>query len=50
MDSIIKQSIANYLIDNNVFSHKQFGFIKVRSTVMQLLKGQNLWNQVVKLM
>ena len=46
MESIVRQSITNHLIDNNVFSNNQFGFIKGRSTVMQLLKlwicGQNL--------
>jgi len=37
MESIIRQSITDHFIANNAFSNKQFGFIKGRSTVKQLL-------------
>jgi len=37
MESIIRQSITDHFINNNVFSNIQFGFVKGRSTVMQLL-------------
>jgi len=33
----IRQSISDHFIDNNAFSNKQIGFIKGRSTFMQLL-------------
>ena len=42
MESIIRQSITDHLIDNNVFINNQFGFIKSRSTVMQLLKVMDM--------
>ena len=43
MESIIRQSITDRLIDNNVFSNNKFGFIEVRSTVMQLLEVIDMW-------
>ena len=33
----------NYLLCNNIFSTRQFGFIKGRSTVLQLLKVMDIW-------
>jgi len=33
------------LISNTVFSNKQFGFIKDRSTVLQLLKIMDIWTE-----
>ena len=38
MESIIRDHIFKYFIDNKLFSSNQFGFIKGRSTVLQLLK------------
>jgi len=43
MESIIRQSITDHFLDNNAFSNKQFGFIKGRSTVMQLLNVMYMW-------
>jgi len=45
MESIIRQSITDHFIDNNAFSNKQFGFIKGRSTVIQLLKVMDMWTE-----
>jgi len=45
MESIIRQSITDHFIANNAFSSKQFGFIKCRSTVMQLLKVMDMWTE-----
>ena len=55
IESIIRDFITEHLIRNKVFSNKQFGFIKGRSTVLQFnlrlwICGLNLWNQVAKLM
>ena len=45
MESILRQSITDHLTDNNVFNNNQFGFIKGRSTVMQLLKVMDIWTE-----
>jgi hypothetical protein len=37
MESIIRDHIMDYFHNNKLFSNKQFGFIKGRSTVTQLL-------------
>ena len=37
MESIIKEHVIHHLIENNLISLKQFGFISGRSTVTQLL-------------
>jgi hypothetical protein len=42
-ESIIRDHIMNYLLCNNFFSSRQFGFIKGRSTVLQLLKIMDIW-------
>lgn len=45
MESIIRDNITAHLISNKVFSKKQFGFIKGRSTVLQLLKVMDIWTE-----
>ena len=37
MEKFIKDTVLNYLIENNLLSKKQFGFVSGRSTVTQLL-------------
>ena len=37
MEKFIKSSILHHLLKNNLLSNRQFGFINVRSTVLQLL-------------
>ena len=49
MESIVRQFITDHLIGNNVFSNNQFGFIKGRSTVMQLLKVMDMWTESLEL-
>jgi len=39
LESLIRDHVVNYLLDNNLLSDKQYGFIKGRSTVPQLLHG-----------
>ena len=43
MESIIRNHIMEYFHTNNLFSSKQFGFIKGRSTVLQLLNLIDSW-------
>ena len=41
MEKIIKDTVLKHLVDNNLLSAKQFGFLSGRSTVTQLLKFLN---------
>jgi len=56
MESIIRDDIMNHFIINRLFSNRQFGFVKGRSTTLQLLQvlelthGQNVSNKEGKLM
>ena len=43
MESLIRNHIMEYFHTNNLFSSKQFGFIKGRSTVLQLLNLIDSW-------
>ena len=38
MERFVKTAILNHMIDNNLLSRKQYGFISGRSTVIQLLR------------
>ena len=41
MESIVKEAKLKHMVENNLISPKQFGFISRRSTVTQLLKNLN---------
>jgi len=41
----MKCIIRHSLIDNNVFSNIQFGFIKSKSTILQLLEVIDRWTE-----
>ena len=43
LESIIRDHIIEHLTSNKLFSEKQFGFIKGRSTVTQLLEILDKW-------
>ena len=43
LESVIRDHIMDHFIKNKLFSKKQFGFIKSRSTVLQLLNVLDLW-------
>ena len=49
MESIIRDYIASYFKSNNLFSNFQYGFIKGRSTVLQLLKVFDEWTSAIDL-
>jgi hypothetical protein len=44
MESIICDQVMGYFITNKLFSDKQYGFIKNRSTVVQLLRILDDWS------
>ncbi len=43
MERIIRDWIVTHMTENKLFSKKQYGFIKHRSTVLQLLKVLDIW-------
>ena len=43
VESLIRDRITIHFISNSLFSSKQFGFIKGRSTVLQLLHVLDTW-------
>ena len=43
LESILRDSIVKFFFNNNTFSNRQYGFIKGRSTVTQLLKILDTW-------
>ena len=45
-ESIIRDHIVQYFVVNDLFSSKQYGFIKGRSTVLQLLKILDDWPEM----
>ena len=47
MESIIRDRIVKHMLINNLFSSKQFGFIKGRSTVLQLLYVLDMWTEAL---
>ena len=47
-ESIIRDHIVQYFIVNNLFSSKQYGFIKGRSTVSQLLIILDDWTEMLE--
>ena len=49
MESLIYDQLMTYLINNKLLSDKQYGFIKNRSTVLQLLRVVNDWMRLLDL-
>jgi len=47
MESIICDSVMTYFKLNHLFSNKQFGFIKGRSTSLQLLQILDKWTELL---
>ena len=44
MEKILKNHMISFLEQNNFISNRQFGFLKGRSTQMQMLECTNLWS------
>ena len=47
MESLVRDSIMEYMATNDLFSDKQYGFINGRSTVLQLLTVLDLWTEML---
>lgn len=45
LESIIRDNLLNHFLRNHLFNDKQYGFIKGRSTTMQLLKVLDIWTK-----
>ena len=43
MESIIRDHVMKHFVKNDFFSNKQYGFLKGRSTVLQLLRIIDEW-------
>ena len=54
MESIVRDKVMEHFVKNKLFTNKQFGFLKGRSTVSQLLQilddWTKHWNQVAESM
>ena len=45
MEGFVRVYILNHFLQNNIFSNNQFGFLKGRSTVLQLLHIMDEWTE-----
>ena len=48
LEQIIRDTVTEHMKDNDLLSDKQFGFIKGRSTVLQLLKVLDSWTDTLE--
>ena len=47
LESFIRDAIIKFMKSNGLISRKQFGFLKGRSTVLQLLRVIDTWTEVL---
>ena len=47
LESFIRDALVDYMKSNKFFTNKQFGFLKGRSTVLQLLKIIDRWSEIL---
>ena len=47
METFVRESLLTYLKTNNVLSNKQYGFLRGRSTVLQLLNVIDTWVEII---
>ena len=47
LESIIRDSVMDYLKANSILSDKQFGFLGGRSTILQLLTAMDNWTEAL---
>ena len=43
METLVRESLMSHMMEHNMLSDKQFGFIKGCSTVLQLLQVMDQW-------
>jgi len=48
LESIIRDQMMHYLLHNDLLSGKQYGFIKNRSTSLQLLQRMDKWAEYLE--
>ena len=48
MEKIVRDSIVSFLDNHNLLSNFQFGFVKGRSTTLQLLNILNDWTKSIE--
>jgi hypothetical protein len=48
LESIVRDKILSHFVHNKFFSNKQFGFLKGRSTVTQLLNVLDKWTEMLE--
>jgi len=48
MEAIVRDKILSYFKVNMLFTDKQFGFIKDRSTTLQLLQILDKWTECLE--
>ena len=48
LERLIRDHIVEHMMRNNLFSNKQYGFIKGRSTVLQLLCALEEWTEAME--
>ena len=47
MEHCVRNHIVNHMMVNNLFSSQQYGFVKGRSTVLQLLNVMDVWTNAI---
>ena len=47
IETVIRNHIVKHMVENKLFSNKQYGFIKGRSTVLQLLCAMEKWTEAL---
>ena len=47
LESIIRDDLVDYLKLNNMISNKQFGFLKGRSTTLQMINVLDEWSKII---
>jgi len=48
METLIRNHIMTYLLENNLISNKQYGFISQHSTMLQLLHMLDDWTECLE--
>jgi len=48
LESLIRDHVMSYLLDNSLLSNRQYGFIKGRSTMLQLLHMMDKWTEFLE--
>jgi len=48
MESIVRDKVMDRFVKNQLFASKQFGFLKGRSTVTQLLQILDDWTETLE--